>query len=248
LTWAAIYYNYQYTAMEQVPPYVSLVFGITTVFTIWFFYQAAHRSRTALYILLGWILVQAVVSYTGFYRDTSSLPPRFVLLVLPPLLFIILLFATPAGRRFLDRLDPARLTLLHVVRLPVEIVLFWLFTYGAIPQVMTFEGRNFDFLSGITAPMVWYLGYVKKSLPRPVILAWNLVCLALLFNIVGHAALSVPSPIQQLAFDQPNIAVLHFPFVWLPCCVVPLVLLSHLATIRNLQKFKSQKSIADVRI
>ena len=66
------------------------------------------------------------------------------------------------------------------------------------------------------------------------IIAWNVICLALLFNIVFTAVFSVQSPFQQFAFDQPNIAVLYFPFIWLPCCIVPLVLLSHLAAIRQI--------------
>jgi hypothetical protein len=65
-------------------------------------------------------------------------------------------------------------------------------------------------------------------------LLWNLVCLGLLLNIILNAVLSAPVPFQKFAFDQPNIAVLYFPFVWLPSCVVPLVLLSHLAAIRKL--------------
>jgi hypothetical protein len=53
-------------------------------------------------------------------------------------------------------------------------------------------------------------------------------------------------PFQQFAFDQPNIAVLYFPFIWLPSCVVPLVLLSHLAAIRQLSNYgKKTKLIQD---
>jgi len=37
-----------------------------------------------------------------------------------------------------------------------------------------------------------------------------------------------------LAFDQPNIAVLYFPFSWLPTYVVPVVLFCHLAALRKL--------------
>jgi hypothetical protein len=38
-------------------------------------------------------------------------------------------------------------------------------------------------------------------------------------------------PAQQLNFDQPNRAVLYFPYVWLPAIVVPIVLFSHLAAL-----------------
>jgi hypothetical protein len=65
-------------------------------------------------------------------------------------------------------------------------------------------------------------------------LVWNFICLGLLFNIVVHAVLSAPLPFQQLAFDQPNVAILYFPYVWLPAFIVPVVLLSHLVAIRKL--------------
>jgi hypothetical protein len=123
-----------------------------------------------------------------------------------------------------------------VIRIPVELVLFWLFSYKTIPQLMTFEGRNFDILSGISALLVYYFGFIKKSLDKKFILAWNFICLALLANIVINAFLSAPFPFQKFAFDQPNIAILYFPFVWLPVLVVPLVLFSHLVAIRKLWK------------
>jgi hypothetical protein len=68
------------------------------------------------------------------------------------------------------------------------------------------------------------------------ILVWNFICLALLANIVINALLSTPFPFQQFAFDQPNIAILYFPFNWLPTFIVPVVLFGHLLSIRRLMK------------
>tara|TARA_R110002096_G_scaffold209585_1_gene396758 strand:- start:1620 stop:1829 length:210 start_codon:yes stop_codon:yes gene_type:complete len=48
------------------------------------------------------------------------------------------------------------------------------------------------------------------------------------------AALSAQTPFQQLAFDQPNIGVTYFPFVWIPAVIVPIILFSHLVSIRQL--------------
>jgi hypothetical protein len=149
---------------------------------------------------------------------------------------IIGLFANSKGRQYIDNLDIKYLTILHVIRIPVELVLFWLFINKAVPRLMTFEGRNFDILAGLTAPFIFYFGIIKKQIGKRVILIWNFVCLGLLINIIVNAFFSAPFPFQLFAFDQPNIAVLYFPFVWLPSCVVPLVLFSHLATIRHLIK------------
>lgn len=225
--------------MENVPFCLGLSLVLVTLFTVLFFYIASNRSPFVLVILCGWLLLQWLIGSTGFYLDTALMPPRFLLVILPPLLTIALLFATKKGRRWIDNLDPKTLTLLHTVRIPVELILWGLAAYHTVPQLMTFEGRNFDILSGITAPLIWYFGYVRKRISKRMIILWNVICMGLLINIVTIAILSAPFPFQQLALDQPNIAVLHFPFLWLPACIVPLVLFSHLVAIRHLLTAKS---------
>lgn len=228
--------------MDELPIYISLVFALTTSATVWLFYLATESSTATLVILMLWLILQTVIGLSGFYTITNTMPPRFLILILPPLFFIVALFVTPKGRKYIDSLDAASLTILHIVRIPVELVLFWLFINKAVPKLMTFEGRNFDILSGLTAPLIFYFGFIKKGISKNLLVVWNILCLGLLGNIVVIAVLSAPFPFQRLAFDQPNIAVLYFPFVWLPCCVVPLVLLSHLATIRQLVNRKKQLS------
>ncbi len=218
--------------MQNLPVYVSILFAITTLLTVILFFKATQSSKTTLIILLVWLALQSMLGLSGFYSVTDTVPPRFLLLLAPPIILIFSLFISPKGRRFMDGLDIKTLTLLHIVRIPVEIVLFWLFVHNTVPELMTFEGRNFDIFSGITAPIVFYFGFVKKRLNKKVLLAWNVICLGLLINIVTNAILSAPFPFQQFAFDQPNTAVLYFPFNWLPACVVPLVLFSHLVAIR----------------
>ena len=220
--------------MENLPAFISIVFGLTTLLTVGLFYKATNNSKLTLVILLIWLAIQAVIGLSGFYTVTDTIPPRFLLLVVPPILLIIGLFTTSSGRQYIDSLDIKTLTILHTIRIPVEVVLFWLFVNKTVPELMTFEGRNFDIISGLTAPAIFYFGFIKNQMDKKLILVWNFICLGLLINIVVNAVLSAPFPFQKFAFDQPNIAVLYFPFNWLPSCVVPLVLLSHLATIRQL--------------
>jgi hypothetical protein len=220
--------------MANLPIYIALLFGLTTLLTVWLFYWATPKGPKVLWAITAWLLLQGIVAATGFYTVTTTVPPRFLLLVLPPLLLIIALFATEKGRHWMVGLNAKTLTLLHVVRIPVELVLYALYLHKTVPQLMTFEGHNWDILSGITAPFMYYFGYVKNKIPTRGILLWNILCLLLLFNIVVHAVLSAPFPFQQVAFEQPNIAVLYFPFVWLPGFVVPMVLLAHLVGIRQL--------------
>lgn len=220
--------------IPDLPEYILVIFTLTTLLTILFFYWGTNRSIPAMFILLGWMVLQGFIGNSEFYTATDVLPPRFLLLVGPPLLTIILLFITRSGRRLMDSWLPSWLTHLHIVRIPVEIVLYLLFVHKQIPELMTFAGRNFDILAGITAPLVGFAAYSYAKMSRHTLLLWNIVCLGLLLNIVISAILSAPFPFQQLAFDQPNVAVFYYPFVWLPGVIVPIVLLSHLVSIRSL--------------
>ncbi len=220
--------------MENLPFYLPMAFLLTTGLAIWFLYRASRQSKAVALVISVWLTIQSLLALTLFYTNTHAMPPRFIFLILPPALLLLGLLLTQKGQQFLNKFDPAVLTLLHVVRLPVELVLLGLAVHEAVPFLMTFEGRNFDILSGLTAPFIYYFGFVKNQFPKTVLLLWNFICLGLLGNIVVHGVLSVPSPFQQFAFDQPNVALLYFPFNLLPAVVVPLVLFAHVVTIRQL--------------
>jgi hypothetical protein len=236
--------------LKDLPLYVPLIFILTTLATLLLFYVAIKNSTNErirkqagiiFMSLVLWLIVQAALALRNVYNtDTTAMPPKILLLGIAPMIFtIILLFITPKGRSFIDSLPLQNITWLNVVRIPVEFVLLWLALNKAVPQLMTFEGRNFDILSGITAPFIAYFGFTKKALSRKIILVWNFICLALLANIVINAVLSAPFSFQQFAFDQPNIAILYFPFNWLPTFIVPVVLFGHLVSIRRLIKQSS---------
>ncbi|OUJ68407.1 hypothetical protein [Hymenobacter crusticola] len=221
--------------MEPVPATLSIAFALTTALAIWLFYQPARPARRTRYVLGTWLLLQSALSLNGFYAAAPwALPPRLSLALAPPLVLLITACVTVSGRRYLDRLRLDQLTLLHSVRLPVELVLLGLFRHGLAPELLTFEGRNWDIVAGVSAPLLYYGVFRRHWLGTTGLRGWNVVCLGLLLNVVGNAILSVPSPFQQLAFEQPLVAVLYFPFLWLPACVVPLVLLAHVAAIRQL--------------
>jgi hypothetical protein len=234
--------------VETLPLALSVAFVLLTSLASWFFYQAAPPARLSCYVLIAWLALQAGLSLHGFYSVApATLPPPMLLAVLPPLLVNVGLLLTPQGRSYLLRLRLDKLTLLHTIRLPVEVGLLALYRYHVVPQLMTFEGRNWDLLAGLSAPVVYYLVFRRKLLGLTVLLGWNILCLGLVLNILGQAILSVPGPLQQFAFEQPNIAVLYFPFIWLPSCVVPLVLLAHTAALYQLFQARLAKPLLSNR-
>lgn len=221
--------------MEQLPAYINLFFILTTILALVLLYRATKNLRTIV-IVVFWLALQAVVSLSGFYTIANGIPPRFVLLLLPPVIFIAVLFFTKTGKRSMDGYNLKALTLFHMVRIPVELTLYWLHLHKAVPEIMTFEGRNFDILCGLTAPFVYYFGFIKNVFQRKVLILWNIICLLLLANIVVTAVLSAPFRFQQFGFEQPNIALFYFPFIWLPCFIVPAALLAHLSALKQLIK------------
>ncbi len=223
-----------------LPFYIPVIFFLTTILTFFLFLKSVStppQYKTVFGVLVAWLVLQMSIALTGFYLDTMSLPPRFAFGVVPTLVAIIALFLTEKGKYFIENLDLHALTLMHIVRIPVELVLLWLFKNGQFPEIATFEGRNFDIIAGITAPFIAYFGFTKHVLSPKIIMAWNILCLCLLVNVVTHAALSIETPFQKFGLEQPNRAVLYFPFVWLPSFIVPLVLLSHLVVLKRLLKF-----------
>lgn len=213
---------------------ISSAFICIVFTTVFIFYIASCKNKKALFTILVVLLLQGTLAYYSFYSAQPLVPSKIPLVVAPS--FIILFFAlfSRAGQRLVGVINLSKLTLLHTIRIPVEIILYVLCLQKAIPIEMTFEGRNFDILAGITAPIIYYFTFVKNKLGRASLLIWNIVSLLLLINIIATAVLSLELPFQQFGIEQANHAILFFPFIWLPSVVVPLVFFSHLVAIKRL--------------
>jgi hypothetical protein len=227
--------------------YSSPAFIATTLLTVGFLFYLIKRAgrettpgRIAVSVVAFWLLLQATLALGGFYQSFSSVPPRIFAFGAIPSLIFVLAFSAWYGTTFIKQLPIGVLTLLHVIRVPVELVLYSLFIGGQVPEAMTFAGRNLDILSGITAPIA-YLLFVRRGVHRLGLMIWNLAALGLLINIVSTAIVAFPSPFQQIAFDQPNVAIMYFPYVWLPTIVVPIVLFAHIAALIQLFSHKGAR-------
>src|SRR5258706_5500753 len=136
--------------MESLHGSVSVVFILTTFAAVAFLIQAIKvaglqtlPSRILLFFVPLGIIFQAVLALGGFYQNENMVPPRLFLFGVLPALLLIISYFLFFRSSLIERLPLRLLTLVHIVRIPVEIVLLWLFLGGQVPQVMTFEGRNF---------------------------------------------------------------------------------------------------------
>lgn len=222
--------------IEQLPNWINVLFLVTWVSTLIFYYYANNRAlKTTLIILLGSI-IQSILAYSGFYNNSMSFPPRYVLLLVPPVIFIV--YALNFKKDVILKNRKLEIsTLSHLVRIPVEICLLFLFFHKMIPELMTFEGRNFDIVAGITAlPMAFALS--KNKLKINFLIIWNIICLCLVVFIAINGILSAESVLQQFAFDQANKAINYFPFILLPGIIVPIVIYTHLTDLLKLYSLK----------
>jgi hypothetical protein len=231
--------------MPNTPSYLPILFLLTVAASLGFFFWVLKNSglgstrKNAPLILLGlivWVTIQSLLGYSGLYANhLKAMPPKIMLFgIFPAILTILLLLISKKGKAFINQLPLFQLTLLNLVRVPVEIVLYLLFLNQLVPELMTFAGRNFDILAGISAPLLALIWHKRGNAMKQALLIWNFVCLGLLLNIIFYGLLSAPTPLQQFALDQPNIALLYFPYCLLPTVIVPLVLFGHLVSIKQL--------------
>lgn len=214
---------------------LQLMFIGIALFALYLFFVGTGRKLQVLVLGLGIMIVLSILSYVGFFRDSSAVPPRMLWVLLSAGLFVSYSLWRTAGLA----IKPAYLLSIHILRVPVEIGLYALYLNGEIPVIMTFSGLNFDILFGISAAVLWGYGFIfQREIPSTLFRAWNSLGIVLLLFIVGLAILSAESPIQLLAFDQPNKALLTFPYILLPGIIVPLVLLAHLCCLKVKKPFQ----------
>jgi hypothetical protein len=186
------------------------------------------------YGLLAWMAVTKLVAMTGVLTRFDDIPPPLMLLVGASLVLSTSFALSKLGGLLAVGLPLWALVGFQAFRLPLELVLHRLFDDGVLPAQMTYSGMNYDIVTGITAIVVAAWAAVAP-LPRFVLLAWNLLGLALLLVIVTIAVLSFPGPLRAFPNDPANAIVASSPFVWLPTLVVQAGWIGHLLVFRRLR-------------
>lgn len=164
-------------------------------------------------MLLAWIAFVSVIGGSGVL---TAVPYA----VAPAVLVSAILFARSPVGRLLETLPFHLLVGFQGFRILAEIYLFLRWKDGAIPVELTFEGWNFDIVTGILA-LIFACFLAKKPL-RPLVWAWSLLGTALLITIVPlHVRLARES-------------VASFPYVLLPGVLVWSAVAGHVIVYQKL--------------
>jgi type IV secretory pathway TrbD component len=121
----------------------------------------------------------------------------------------------------------------QVFRFPLELFMHRAYVEGLRPVQMSYSGRNFDILTGISAGLL-ALALCRWNVPRFIVHAWNMAGFALLVNIVTIAVVSTPA-FAWFGRDRLNVWVTYSPFVRLPAVMVTAGLMGHLLVWRKLR-------------
>ncbi len=156
--------------------------------------------------------------------------------MLPMLLVVIWIVFSGKADILLKHTPPAWLLHMQVFRIPVEFLIWFLFLSGKLPEQMTFEGRNFDILAGISGPVIGLFAFGNGKHLKWLALAWNFISLALLINIVTIAILSLPTPFQVFMNAPGSAIAMELPFIFLPGILVVMAYTLHCLSIRQLAK------------
>ncbi|TMI62407.1 MAG: hypothetical protein E6H07_13385 [Bacteroidetes bacterium] len=184
--------------------------------------------------ILLWAVLLSVLSFQDFFSDFSSLPPKPALAILIPLPIVLLIAFSKKGTQLLQSIPPHWLIWMQSFRIMVELLLLLAFLNNKLPVQMTFEGRNFDILTGLLALPVGYLLARRKSNASKLAIFYNFLGILLLINILVIAVLSMPTSIRYFMNEPANTLVAEFPFILLPGVLVPLAYTLHIFSLRQL--------------
>ena len=200
-------------------------------------FRALWQARVGLRLIAGvaliYLVIPAILASQGLLDRYDPLPaPALVMVAIIAALTLTITLSAP-GARIIAAVGLPALVGFQAFRIPVEWLLHRLYQEGVIPVQMTYSGRNFDIVTGVTAAAlaIWLL---RGRPPKGIVLAWNILGLGLLANIITIAVLSTPVPFRQFLEGPANTLPSRVPYVWLPTFLVQMALAGHVLVFRRL--------------
>ena len=220
-----IFYYMLYREFRLALPKTSLTAG-----------QQKKFARNFLIAFFCWFAFIYGWSRFGIFNNFEHLPYNAAPVILIPLITVLFFTFSKPVKALLLHIPQENIIKLQVFRFYVEVLLWALFASALLPIQMTFEGRNFDIVTGVTAVLLTtrVSGFMLlNKLPRVGIILWNIAGLALLINIVAIAILSMPTSLRYFTNEPANTVVTEFPISLLPAFLVPLAYMLHILSLRK---------------
>jgi hypothetical protein len=204
--------------------------------------DAGARRRRATRLgaaVFAWLLITVVIAAAGVLRRFDATPPPFAGLVLAIVIIGVAVPLSPLGTLLVRGLPLWFLVGFQVFRFPLELLMHRAYLEGVMPVQMSYSGRNYDIVTGISAGVLG-LWLARRPLQRWVVMSWNILGFVLLANIVTIAVVSTPV-FGWFGREQLNTFVTYPPFVWLPAILVTAALMGHILVWRWLSETPDRK-------
>ena len=205
--------------------------------------DAARYSlvRSTAVVLFGWLAVAAVLASMGIFRAGLDRPIPFIAFGIGiPIIVGAALIRTSASTRTILAAVPQHLLVGVQCYRGLGVIFLVLHGVGLLPGQFAIPAGFGDVLTALLALPVAALyaaGFKHRNL---LVVLWNIFGLVDLVIAVTTGFLTSPTPLQMLAFDQPNNLVGLFPLVMIPIYGVPLSIVFHIASLTKLARERAR--------
>lgn len=197
-------------------------------------------------LLMGvWLIYVHLVGASGVLK-VFSLPPRMpIFLILPAFMMIFWFFRAKKFKPIFNAFPTSLTVYYQSFRIFVELLILGTAIEGLGPYLATFEGRNFEILAGLSAPIIGYLAYTRKTIGPMAVIVWNICGLLLLANIV-FIFLSASAFPEFWGFAEPPFTpeFTNTPYIYIASVFMPSAVFMHVFSIRkSLHAIKQNASL-----
>jgi hypothetical protein len=215
-----------------VTGFIVLALALAAAF-VWGVARTGGNARAAALGAAAWLSLTGGAAAAGWVHAQGR-PPTLAVLLAAMAALAVWVARGSVGGRLAAGLPLAVLVGVQGFRLPLELLMHRAYEEGLMPVQMSYEGPNWDVLTGASALVVAAL-LAAGRMPKWGVWLWNAAGFALLLNIVAISILSTPIPIRVFHNEPANVWITAFPFVWLPTVMVMAALVGHLIIFRRLQ-------------
>jgi hypothetical protein len=193
--------------------------------------------------LLAWqSLIWWLAAAGAFQTRIGPLPLLPLAIVLPVVIGLPLLLRSTTIGLMLDATPPAWLVGLQVYRIFGSVfVAGWL--AGSLPGIFALPAGVGDTLVGLLALPVALLLHAGVRGARGLAVGWNILGILDLVDAITLGALTTTGPLQLIVPDRVNL-VSAYPLVLIPAFAVPMSLLLHALSLRQLRRAGRQDDTA----
>jgi hypothetical protein len=189
--------------------------------------------------IIGWVALAIVLARAGFWEtspdDALPPPPTIAFGIAVPTILGSLLLRSRTFKRWISHVPLHLLVGVQIYRV-IGVLFLIAYAQDDMPAQFALPAGIGDILVGLTAVIVAVVLLKHgEQRARPTVLAWCAFGILDLVVAVATGLLTAPSPIQQLALDAPNAAIVSYPFVLTPTFVVPVSIMLHLYVIARLR-------------